>query len=164
MSDPPPKPEPKPVPKEDFSSIPDDVPAVPGSEAKFDTRVVALLIDVGVAIGIYIIINQVFSPLATIVMLAYYLVRDALPFLDGQSVGKKVMKLRAVTLQNRNLTGDWKTSAVRNLPVVIPVFNLVEAYILYSKKDQNVPLRRFGDEWGKTKVVVAEQEAAAPEA
>ena len=62
---------------------------------------------------------------------------------------------RAVTLDGKKLTGDWQSSIVRNLSLAIPFFGLVVAYILYSRQGGNDPLRRLGDEWGKTRVVTA---------
>ena len=131
----------------------DPVPAA-GTEAAFDNRVIAVIIDGFVAAGLYIFANVVLpSFLAYAVYAAYLLVRDALPFLEGQSVGKKLMKIRAVGPNGEKLTNDWKTSIIRNVPLAIPFFGLIEAYILYQKKEKGEPLIRLGDEWGKTRVV-----------
>ncbi len=138
----------------------DEAPA-PGSEGAFDARVVAAIIDAFVAAGLYAIVGKVSGTLAWMVWVAYFLTRDALPFLDGQSIGKKVMKLKAVTLEGKSLSGDWQASVVRNISMAIPFFGLVEAFVLYTKKDKDVPLRRLGDEWGKTKVVVVADTPAA---
>lgn len=131
----------------------DEAPA-PGTEAAFDARMIAGIIDVFVYAGIIIIVDIIFPwQLAYLVGIAYFLAKDALPFLDGQSVGKKLIKIRAVDQQGKKLTGDWKSSALRNIALVIPFFGLVEAYILYQKKEKGEPLLRLGDEWGKTKVI-----------
>lgn len=156
--------EPKPVsaPKAEAAKIDSDEedPPVNGAQATFESRVIASIIDSFVGLGVYIVLGMVARPLGTLGLLAYALVKDALPFLEGQSIGKKVMKIKAVELDGKSLSGNWQATVVRNLPMVIPFFGLVEAYILYSKKDQDVPLRRLGDEWGKTKVVVAVPPAA----
>ena len=152
----------KPAPKSEaakFDSDEDEAP-VAGAQAAFDTRIVAAIIDSFVAAGIYIILAKIFAPLGMLGWIGYMLVRDALPFLEGQSIGKKVMKIKAVELSGKSLSGNWQASVIRNIPMVIPFFPLVEAYILYSKKDQAVPLRRLGDEWGKTQVVVVAPPAA----
>lgn len=147
---------PKPAPKSEAAKFDSDEedPPVSGAQATFENRVIAAIIDSFVGLGVYIVLAMVARPLGTLGLLAYALVKDALPFLEGQSIGKKVMKIKAVELDGKSLSGNWQASVVRNLPMVIPFFGLVEAYILYSKKDQDVPLRRLGDEWGKTKVVV----------
>lgn len=147
----------KPKVEEDSEKIdPFDGDPVPpaGTEAAFDNRVIAAIIDCFVAGGLYIIANAVLPTfLASAVYIAYFLVRDALPFLEGQSVGKKLMKIRAVGLNGERLTNDWKTSIIRNISMAIPFFGLIEAYILYQKKEKGEPLIRLGDEWAKTKVV-----------
>lgn len=131
-----------------------DVVPEPGTEAAFDNRVIAAIIDGFVAGGVSIFADVVLpSGLAYMIAAAYILVRDALPFLEGQSVGKKLMKIRAVGANGEKLTNDWKTSVIRNISMAIPLFGLVEAYILYQKKEKGEPLIRLGDEWAKTKVV-----------
>lgn len=125
----------------------------PGTDAAFEARMVAGIIDCFAAAGAYLVIGKLSSILAFLVVTAYWLARDALPFLDGQSVGKKLMKLRAVTMDGKKLTGDWQASIMRNLSLAIPFFGLVEAYILYSRQGRGGALQRLGDEWGKTRVV-----------
>jgi uncharacterized RDD family membrane protein YckC len=99
------------------------------------------------------VLAAMWTLLGNLALLGYLLTRDALPFLEGQSIGKKIMKLRAVTMEGKSLTGNWQASIVRNLSLVIPFFGLVEAYILYSRQGGNGALQRFGDEWAKTRVV-----------
>ncbi len=128
----------------------------PGAEAAFDTRVIATIIDCFVCMGIAIIIDVLLpAVLGYLVATAYILSRDALPFLEGQSLGKRLMKIRAVDTAGNRLTGNWQASIVRNIPLAIPFFGFVEAYILYQKKEKGEPLLRLGDEWGKTKVVTS---------
>ena len=130
-------------------------PSKSGVDAAFDARVIAGIIDCFAAGGIYLVISALSDSLAALVMIAYVLTRDALPFLEGQSIGKKLMKLRAVTMDGKKLTGDWQASIVRNLSMAIPFFGLVEAYILYSRQGREGALQRLGDEWAKTRVVTA---------
>ncbi len=133
----------------------DDDDEKPGSDATFQARVVAGIIDTFVAAGVYLVIGKVSDTLGWMSWVAYFLTKDALPFLEGQSIGKKMMKLRAVTMDGKKLTGDWQASIVRNLSLAIPFFGLVEAYILYSRQGGNGALQRLGDEWAKTRVVTA---------
>ncbi len=128
----------------------------PGTDAAFDTRVIAAIIDAFVAAAVYMVIPRI----GWLVWIAYFLTRDALPFLEGQSIGKKIMKLKAVTLEGKSLSGDWQSSIVRNIPLAIPFFGLVELFILFTRKDGSGPLRRLGDEWAKTKVIVAKEPSA----
>jgi uncharacterized RDD family membrane protein YckC len=87
--------------------------------------------------------------LGWLVIIAYLLTRDALPFLDGQSIGKKIVGLRAVDEHGAALTGNYGPSAVRNVVLMIPFFPLVELIVLLTNKD----VLRLGDQWAKTRVV-----------
>lgn len=132
----------------------------PGSEAAFETRVIAGILDCFIAGGISWVVGIMSSRLGLVAACGYLLVRDALPFLEGHSVGKRIMKIKATTLDGKSLSGDWQSSVVRNLLIAIPPFGLLEAYILYSRKEKGGTLRRLGDEWAKTKVVVAKEPSA----
>lgn len=136
------------------------LPVEAGSDAAFDTRVIASILDAFIAAGVYLVIGRISGSLGILASSAYWLVRDALPFLDGHSLGKRLMKIKAVGADGRSLSGDWKSSIVRNVPMVIPFFPLVELYILYSRKGGGAPLRRLGDEWANTKVVVVKEPSA----
>ncbi|WP_130733622.1 RDD family protein [Flavobacterium sp. J27] len=74
--------------------------------------------------------------------LAYILLRDAL--FGGQSIGKKVMKYKAVKEDGTSLNGDFVTSILRNVTLLIP---LVDAILVLIDKP------RLGDNIAKTKVV-----------
>jgi len=85
---------------------------------------------------------------------AYLLLRDAIPFLDGQSIGKKVLKIRAVDVKTGNsLSNNWKTSIVRSISLIIPIMNIIDSFMVFSASRQ-----RFGDKWGNT-IVVKEEDA-----
>lgn len=133
----------------------DDV--VPGV-VNFNTRATAAVIDAVISIGISILLHIILpgfaEKLAWMTGAAYLLVRDSLPFLGGQSVGKKAMKIQVVTLEGKSLVSDWQTAAIRNGPLIIPLFAFVELYILLNREDKAERGRRLGDEWAKTKVIV----------
>jgi uncharacterized RDD family membrane protein YckC len=122
-----------------------------GADATFESRVVAGIIDLFIAGFIAAAVGALFEPLGGLTALAYLLTRDAMPFLEGQSIGKKLMKLRAAGPEGKPLTGNWQASIVRNIPLLL----LIDAVVLYLRKDRDEPLRRLGDEWAKTRVVVA---------
>lgn len=114
--------------------------------ASAGARIGAYLIDVLVIIGISLIpfLGWVAGPI-------YMLTRDALPFLDGQSLGKKAVGIRAVDENGAALTGNWGPCVVRNVVLFIPFFPLIELIVLLTNADT----RRLGDQWGKTRVVSA---------
>ena len=78
-----------------------------------------------------------------------------LQFLGGQSVGKKAMKIRAVTLDGKSLVNNWEPALIRNAILAIPVFPLIELFVLLTREGKPEQGRRLGDEWAKTKVVMA---------
>lgn len=81
--------------------------------------------------------------------IAYILTRDGLPFLDGQSVGKKAMNIRAVTADGQPLTNNWGPAIIRNIVLFIPLFPLIELIVMLTNPNK----LRLGDQWAKTKVI-----------
>ena len=134
----------------------------PGTDASVGNRIVATILDLLVVVGITVAVSIALSilpfprfleRLVVYVGGAYLVVRDCLPFLDGQSIGKKAMKIRAVTIDGQPLTGNWNAGIIRNIVLIIPVFPLVELIVLLTRQDKPAPLQRLGDEWAKTKVI-----------
>jgi uncharacterized RDD family membrane protein YckC len=107
-------------------------------------RIGAYIIDI-----ILVIFLSIFPLIGWIFGISYLLLRDALPFLDGQSLGKKVMKTRAVTEDGQPLTNNWGPALVRNVVLFIPLFPIVELIVLLN----NPRKQRLGDQWAKTRVV-----------
>ena len=147
----------------------DDGPKA-GQLVPFNTRVIAALIDIVVSIGLQIAAVWILPGFATriayVVGIGYLVARDSLPFLGGQSVGKKAMKLRVVTLDDKPLTGNWEPALIRNGVLMIPFFALIEVFVLLTREDKPERGRRLGDEWAKTKVIIAEDphpESDSPE-
>jgi len=127
---------------------------VPGVEADLGKRIVAALIDTVVAMAVAVAAGLIMNRLSYPAFAAYMLTRDSLPFLDGQSIGKKVMSIRAVSETGKSLSGDWNSGLIRNISMVIPFGSLVELIIMVVNKDKPSGLRRLGDQWGKTKVIL----------
>jgi hypothetical protein len=128
--------------------VPDHGP----QEASFGTRVGGFAIDLLISTAIYILIGALNNQLAFLASCAYLVLRDCLPFLDGQSIGKKALKTRAVTNSGASLSGNWNSGLLRNLPLVVPLFPLVELIVMSSRVDQP-RLRRLCDDWFNTKVI-----------
>ena len=176
---PPPNTPPPVTPPPDFSPLADspklkirvaqepDTPLSPhGNLAPFNTRAIAAVIDCVLAFGLslaawMIVPGFLGSGLPSLVGLGYLVSRDALPFLGGQSVGKKAMHLQAVTLDDKSLAGNWAPGLIRNAVLAIPLFGFVELFILLIREDKPEHGRRLGDEWANTKVVVVKPQAPA---
>lgn len=132
------------------------------AQANIGQRIGAYLIDAVIAMVAATIISTVVGQVSSVlgfllsfVGMAYIVLRDCLPFLDGQSLGKKALGLRAVTTDGNSLSGNWNPGLVRNAVLLIPFFAIVELIILITKKDAPERLLRLGDQWAGTKVVVS---------
>jgi uncharacterized RDD family membrane protein YckC len=138
------------------AATPEQPPAVvqtTGGEATLGQRIGAGLIDVLVASAAGFVAGKIAGGLAFAVQIAYMLTRDSLPFLDGQSIGKKALNLRAVTEDGKSLSGNWNTGLLRNISMAVPFLPLVELIIMIVNNGKPGGLRRLGDQWAKTKVV-----------
>jgi hypothetical protein len=67
------------------------------------------------------------------------------------------MKIQTVTLDGKSLVGNWEAALIRNGVLIIPLFPLVELFILLTREDKPERGRRLGDEWAKTKVIIEEK-------
>jgi uncharacterized RDD family membrane protein YckC len=84
----------------------------------------------------------------------YMLLRDSLPFMQGQSVGKKIMGVRVVRQDSgAALLNDHATSATRNILLVIPIpiVGIIDSIFILINEDGN----RLSDRFTKTTVVKA---------
>jgi uncharacterized RDD family membrane protein YckC len=134
--------------------VPDEDEVKAGDIAPFNTRVVAAVIDWGVVLCLTFVLSMVSSILGLLgnaAAIGYMLTKDSLPFLGGQSIGKKVMKLRAVTADGAPLTGNWEKGVLRNAFLLLAP---VELIILLIREEKPEKGRRLGDDFAKTKVIV----------
>ena len=131
---------------------------IPGQFTKAEPmqRLAAGIIDlivVGVATSVtsYIpFIYYVSNPL----IIAYFLLRDTLPLLDGKSIGKNIIGLRVVREADLSkITDDYGLGIIRNVLFFVPIANIIDACMIFSKDR-----KRFGDRWAKTIVVVDENQ------
>jgi uncharacterized RDD family membrane protein YckC len=136
----------------------DPVPEA-GDLAPFNSRFAAAAIDgvlsIGLALSCFLILPDFAERLGWLLSAAYWIVRDSLAFTGGRSVGKIAMKLQVTTSDDKPLVGNWRVALLRNAPLLIPFFALIEIYVLLKRDDTPASGRRLGDEWAKTKVVVA---------
>ncbi|NJM38817.1 MAG: RDD family protein [Akkermansiaceae bacterium] len=128
-----------------------------GGIAPLGPRVIAMIIDI-VVYTLLILVPLFILPRSLQMIgylpgLAYFLLRDGLPFLDGQSVGKKLMKIRAVTSDGKSLSGNWGPALIRNVVYMIPCFAIVELIVLITRQGKPQQGLRLGDDWAKTKVI-----------
>ena len=92
-----------------------------------------------------------------VLALAYLLIGDALPFLNGQSVGKQFFKLRVVVKGTlRPITRRYKRSFKRRITLLIPGLNLVDIFLYFTRGE------RTGDKWADT-IVIEERYFTSPD-
>jgi hypothetical protein len=82
------------------------------------------------------------------IAIAYILLRDSLPFLEGQSMGKHFFGLRVVRQQNlKPLTRFYKQSIIRSGISLVPGLNIFDFYRYVTTGT------RIADEWAQTIVI-----------
>lgn len=120
------------------------------NQASIGDRFLGGLIDWLVVIALaYVLRGLVGWSLSYLISTAYILVRDALPFLDGQSIGKKIIKTRSVHEDSgAPITNDYRTAFLRNIMLFIPIAGLIDALFIFSGDR-----KRLGDRMAKTIVV-----------
>jgi uncharacterized RDD family membrane protein YckC len=115
-------------------------------------RIAAALIDAFI-ISICSFILYIFPYghyMAYTLQMVYWLTRDALPFLDGKSIGKKLIGLRVVRDHDFTpITDDYGASLIRMVTLFIPLFQIIDALMIFSQDR-----KRFGDRWAKTIVII----------
>ncbi len=132
--------------------------ASPSSMAPLAPRLIATVIDFGICVVIslvFMILPSQLENLGGLVAMSYILLRDALPFLGGQSIGKKLMKIRAVTADGQSLSGNWSPALIRNAILLVPCLGVIaELIVLITREGKPEAGRRLGDDWAKTKVIL----------
>ena len=114
------------------------------SNASVGSRIAGYLID------LVIIVVVSFIPVAGwIAAPAYMLTRDALPFLDGQSIGKKLVGIRAVDRNGAALTNNWEPALIRNVVLFIPLFPFRGAPCAADQQGHSTVGRSVGTHTGR---------------
>lgn len=100
-------------------TMPQGAPVVPPAKAELGKRLLAALID-----GALCAVVSLVPVLGWLVGAVYVVVRDGLDveFMKRRSIGKQVMKVRAVRLDGQPM--DIATSAKRNFPFVLGLIGL----------------------------------------
>lgn len=125
---------------------------------RFTARLIDRFITILILIAVLIIFNVLtflWSEeaggiyLGIIAALVYSFAKDALPYLNGVSIGKRIMGIRVVSYQDgRPITHDYKKAIVREIVTFIPLLNLIDIAFIFRGEG-----RRLGDEWADTIVV-----------
>ncbi len=108
-------------------------------------RILAGIIDFTIGIVLWLVLAY----FGLFVGAIYLLVKDGLPFLNGQSLGKKTVGLQAVDVNGKTLLNNWGPEILRNVVLLIPFFPIVELVVFVTNNDR----LRLGDHLAKTKVI-----------
>lgn len=107
-------------------------------------RITAAIIDL-IIVGILIL----FPRIGWLLGLLYHLTRDSIPILGGQSFGKKLLRIKVITLPNEeSLIKYPEKSVIRGLVALIPILNIIDLWHLFARG------RRLADIWSQTTVVL----------
>lgn len=101
-------------------------------------RTMAFLIDVFLSM-----LFSVFPFYGWVVAIAYFFLKDALPFGITASVGNNIYGYRVVNISpdGKAEALPWYKSVARNLLILVPILNIIDLISFLRRR------RRFCDEW-----------------
>ena len=112
-------------------------------QAPLPERILAAIIDLAIVAGFCF-----FPKIGWIIRVFYFLLRDSLSFLKGQSFGKKLMKMKVITIpEQESLVGNPEKSIIRGIIFLIPFLNLIDIWYLVTTGI------RLADRWAQTAVI-----------
>ena len=112
-------------------------------QAPLPERILAAIIDLAIVTGFCF-----FPRIGWIIGVFYFLLRDSFSFLKGQSFGKKLMKMKVITIpEQESLVGSPEKSIIRGIIFLIPFLNLIDIWYLVTTGI------RLADRWAQTAVV-----------
>lgn len=130
----------------------DNVTSTQGELASPVNRFLAAFIDglVGyIPLIVFGLVSDSLIMVGYLITIAYMFVKDTIPALNGQSIGKKAMKIKVIKQDTgESIMGDYAAGIIRAVSLMIPIFGIVDALMVFT--DDRL---RFGDKWAKTKVV-----------
>jgi len=107
-------------------------------------RVCGYLVDMALAGIVSLVIAATLGKIPQFFFfLFYFLARDSF---DGQSLGKRIVGMKVVNLENAPSTPGQ--GLLRNLIIILPLFPIIEYFVLLKNQDG----QRLGDKLAKTKV------------
>ena len=112
-------------------------------QAPLTERILAAVIDIAIVFGLCL-----FPRIGWIFGLFYFLMRDSISIFKGQSFGKKLMRIKVLTLPEQEpLVNYPEKSALRGIVALVPGLNLIDLWYLITVG------YRLADKWAQTAVV-----------
>lgn len=116
-----------------------------GQTNLFTERLLAAIIDYSIVLGL-----SLFPQIGWLFGLIYFLFKDSLGFLKGQSFGRRLFKIRVISRDDgSDLSNKPDKALIRQIVLLVPVLNLIEFYFFLFKDE------RLGAKWTATTVVKA---------
>ncbi len=114
-----------------------------GQTPFFTERLLAGLIDMAIAAGL-----SLFPQIGWIFGLIYFLFKDCLPFINGQSFGRKLFNIKVVSRKTQtSLVANADKAVIRQIIFFVPVLNIVELVCFLFYPD------RLGSKWSDTEII-----------
>lgn len=107
-------------------------------------RLSAVLIDLLIA-GSMAYLLPIAGPVLSVI---YFLTKDALPFLNGQSLGKRFVGIKVVNDNQEPIINNYSASIIRSVTLAIPILNVLDILSLLMNQR-----KRWGDKLAHTRVV-----------
>ncbi len=115
-------------------------------------REVAFLVDIIMCAALAVFPNTI----GYVIAATYFLLRDNPILFGGQSFGKRIFGLR-VRYKQTNSVASWRATFLRNLLIMVPILNLIDAYKFV------VNGQRLVDEWLSVEVTNTNNETISQE-
>lgn len=106
-------------------------------------RLTAAFID----LLIVVLVAYLLPVIGPILSVSYYLTKDALPFLNRQSLGKGFVGIKVID-KDTGQPINYSASILRSVTLTIPLFNIIDALAIFSSGSS-----RLGDKWANTMVI-----------
>ncbi|WP_430817738.1 RDD family protein [Carboxylicivirga sp. RSCT41] len=114
-----------------------------GQTPLFTERLLAACIDLSIVLGL-----SLFPRIGWLFGLIYFLFKDSLGLLKGQSFGRRLFKVKVISLEDgNNLTTKPDKALIRQIVFLVPILNLIELYYFFFREE------RLGAKWSSTTVV-----------
>ncbi|MCG8578978.1 MAG: RDD family protein [Bacteroidales bacterium] len=114
-----------------------------GKTALFTERILAASIDLSIVLGL-----SLFPRIGWLFGLIYFLFKDSLGILKGQSFGRRLFKIKVISLEDGNdLIAKPDKALIRQIVLLVPILNLIEVFYFFFRDE------RLGAKWSSTTVV-----------
>ncbi len=116
--------------------------------ARFIDRILAFLLGAAVGYTLSLFGETAGVVAGVITGFAYYFLKDAFPFLNGQSLGKKMLSIKVADAnEGTGIEGNYGKALAREITTIIPLISLIDALMIFSNN------QRLGDTIAHTIVV-----------